>query len=839
MKTFSRRVLLWTTVFVLLVSATVWLDSAHRVVAQNNAAQAELRDFELLDTHTGWVWHGDDLDWTSNGGVTWRRVTPGDAASYRLAGVRFVDQVSGWALLLPDLRVAQGVPPILLARTANAGTTWHFAALPEEMADALLAAKALHLAPLGIDQGWVAANLASSSNFSRGALWYTDDGGATWQERTLPLGEAVQFSDAQTGWIAGGPSGDAFWRTQDGGFTWSEQPLPRQPLTGEQVRAYTPLIAVDGRQLVLPLLVRSEAGQELDWYRSADDGTSWEHEQRKELPSAAPSSVAANDARAWLLARAEAILPPVQPLPYFANTPFGDGRHLVQVKMATAMAGWAKVTGAERNTGLVATRDGGLTWQIVNLPESSRQPGHVPANALHTAAAAHAIETVKHTTIARGPGFDACNLPSLAELATWYSASPYRIVNLYIGGVLRYCSNENLKASTLSQLSAQGWTFIPTWVGPQAPCSVYRSRFDSNPGAAYTQGIAEAEAALAAAKSLGLSEADGSGTIIYYDMESFNASDQSCIAAAQAFVAGWTSRLHERGSQSGLYGSACSPRIERYASIAAPPDAVWVAQWNRSTFDPDMTVAGIFCLDDSLWARSQRIRQYTGGHDETWGGVTLNIDSNVVDGLVADLKAVPPTPVPTPTPTPMPTATPTLQPTIVQETPKLEPMYGEGMCGAGWHMLTNARGYPAYLAANSERNGTIPPAGAALSASWQPAIPADGYYRVEAYIPGHEALQWLCPDAVLASDTSTAYYAVRHADGVTTKMANQAAVRDGWLLLGVYPFRAGLVSEVRLDTATDEEAYTHTVAASALRVTHIENGARGSEFLYLPQINRR
>jgi hypothetical protein len=28
----------------------------------------------------------------------------------------------------------------------------------------------------------------------------------------------------------------------------------------------------------------------------------------------------------------------------------------------------------------------------------------------------------------------------------------------------------------------------------------------------------------------------------------------------------------------------------------------------------------------------QRVHQFKGGHDETWGGVTINVDSNAVDG---------------------------------------------------------------------------------------------------------------------------------------------------------------------------------------------------------------
>jgi hypothetical protein len=34
----------------------------------------------------------------------------------------------------------------------------------------------------------------------------------------------------------------------------------------------------------------------------------------------------------------------------------------------------------------------------------------------------------------------------------------------------------------------------------------------------------------------------------------------------------------------------------------------------------------------------QRLRQYAGGHNETWGATTINIDSNVLDGRVANLR---------------------------------------------------------------------------------------------------------------------------------------------------------------------------------------------------------
>jgi hypothetical protein len=46
-------------------------------------------------------------------------------------------------------------------------------------------------------------------------------------------------------------------------------------------------------------------------------------------------------------------------------------------------------------------------------------------------------------------------------------------------------------------------------------------------------------------------------------------------------------------------------------------------------------VLGIICLSNSFWVNHQRIHQYTGDHDETWGGITINIDDNVMDGILA------------------------------------------------------------------------------------------------------------------------------------------------------------------------------------------------------------
>jgi hypothetical protein len=228
----------------------------------------------------------------------------------------------------------------------------------------------------------------------------------------------------------------------------------------------------------------------------------------------------------------------------------------------------------------------------------------------------------------------------LDQLQTWIASSPYDAVNLYIGGSCRACSNTGLTAEFLTQASQQGWRFIPTWVGPQSACwgGGCSSRISNDPSIAYNQGASEADSALAVAISLGLAEPDGSGTIVYYDLEGYGGADPSCRNAAKSFINGWTARLHQRGSEAGVYTSSCGGAISDFTSISNVPDAIWPAHWIYSYYNDNATVWGLACLSDSLWANHQRIRQYTGGHIETWGGVTLNIDCDVIDGIVANVR---------------------------------------------------------------------------------------------------------------------------------------------------------------------------------------------------------
>jgi hypothetical protein len=224
-----------------------------------------------------------------------------------------------------------------------------------------------------------------------------------------------------------------------------------------------------------------------------------------------------------------------------------------------------------------------------------------------------------------GLGFDACTAPSRRTMSAW-GKSPYRAIGVYIGGVNRGCSQPNLTASWVADHVAAGWHLIPTYVGLQAPTSSCGSCAKLSGSSAASQGTAAANDAVADARAVAI----GPGSPIYFDMESYSRGS-SASGATLAFLAAWTARLHALGYDSGVYSSGASGVADLAGKLGGgylEPDDIWVANWDgRATSADPYLPAG-------AW-NGHRIRQYRGGHNETYGGVTINIDNDYVDGSTA------------------------------------------------------------------------------------------------------------------------------------------------------------------------------------------------------------
>jgi uncharacterized protein with LGFP repeats len=219
-----------------------------------------------------------------------------------------------------------------------------------------------------------------------------------------------------------------------------------------------------------------------------------------------------------------------------------------------------------------------------------------------------------------GQAFDTCSAPSTSTMQGWLS-SPYRGIGIYIGGANRACGDGNLSAGWASVVQGQGWKLAPLYVGLQAPCVNQGGLATINPGSASAQGAAAADDAAQRAANFGM----GAGTPIYFDMEAYGS---GCSDTVRAFEYAWTAELHRLGLVSGVYGSQSSAINDLAGPNPNNPDDIWYAAWNgNASVETGSVLPGAY-------QNHQRIHQYHGDTQQSFGGVALDIDLDFADGAL-------------------------------------------------------------------------------------------------------------------------------------------------------------------------------------------------------------
>ena len=230
--------------------------------------------------------------------------------------------------------------------------------------------------------------------------------------------------------------------------------------------------------------------------------------------------------------------------------------------------------------------------------------------------------------------FDTANLPSLGTMQAWWTDSPYWGIGAYLGGAA-FCKSctfvTNINRDWVKDVQKMGWSFLPVWVGPQAPCFIRNTaKMSADPLVARQEGHDEALKAYAAAINLGLTEASSLKTTIYYDIEAYP-NQAACHEAVTQFLMGWTEQLHAFSLRSGAYGLTSSANYGNWANLAVPPDSVWMAYGIHAGYSPTTTVSSIPNFNASWFSNHQRVFQYSLDKKESWGGVSMSIDSDVAD----------------------------------------------------------------------------------------------------------------------------------------------------------------------------------------------------------------
>ncbi|WP_340537319.1 glycoside hydrolase domain-containing protein [Nocardioides sp. GXZ039] len=239
-----------------------------------------------------------------------------------------------------------------------------------------------------------------------------------------------------------------------------------------------------------------------------------------------------------------------------------------------------------------------------------------------------------------GYGFDQCLAPSQSAMDAWLRRSPFLAVGIYISGDSRACrSQPNLTPQWIRTQLLKGWRLLPITLGPQASCQPrfprYSDDFKISPvkGKAGNYGEARKMARDSAASTVADARALGipAGSTLWYDLEGFDITNTACRESALAFLSTWVTNVRRLGYVTGVYSSAGSgikalddARVNRPGSVTLP-DRIWVARW-----DGVANTSTSYLRPDG-WMPGGRVKQYRGGHDEVWGKVRINIDSNFLD----------------------------------------------------------------------------------------------------------------------------------------------------------------------------------------------------------------
>ncbi|MFJ1604401.1 glycoside hydrolase domain-containing protein [Streptomyces sp. NPDC088253] len=250
----------------------------------------------------------------------------------------------------------------------------------------------------------------------------------------------------------------------------------------------------------------------------------------------------------------------------------------------------------------------------------------LPAAAVGTDAAAGAPAAAPlpaDATSFRGEGFDACTAPGQTAMDAWRDDSDYGAVGVYIGGINRACAQSRLTAGWLRTQYANGWRFIPLYVGRQ-PSSGGSScgggcEAITDP---VPQGTEAADDAVKQATTLGFPK----GTVIYSDLEHYTRGS-AVTSRVLSYLDAYTKRLHTLGYRSGVYGNTSSLVTDLVAnkSRVTLPEVLHFARWNGKSTTTDSTIPA------NLWADHQRVHQYKGDTTETHGGMKISIDRDRLD----------------------------------------------------------------------------------------------------------------------------------------------------------------------------------------------------------------
>ena len=592
----------------------------------------QVQDMKLLAPGVGWVLQQNHLYWTVDNGGSWEDITP-KTTGVQIGTVFFKDSDHGWAVLY-GVSDANAAPAIQFAITTNHGMNWQRQSFdsgvlppPEDVAGVS------SLFFVNEDDGWMVLRLISSSNFSFGVLLRTSDGGITWKRLPVPpAASPIMFVTSQVGWMAGGATGDGLWLTENGGLSWESRSIP-QPDSCSPCRSRYSLpefLNADDGAISVDFLGGLSSTTEL--FLTSNRGRSWSRSESYALSEVGSGRVITSRADTEpfrVISGHEGVSVLTKSTRYSSTLPTGLKANGIvsNAVFADAFNGWAIYAEGEciasksscyQSRDLMATEDGGnATFTLITPAAQSGTVTPLSPTATDASrggvpdARAAASPEATGESVSTRKGFDTSCVTSTTNMDTWYASSPYKDSSVYLGGENATCKpsqNTYLSSSWVSEVLGKGWGLMPLWVGPQAPCQTSCTTC-GNMGTSTSyasQGAAEADSALSAANSFGITNG-----VIYYDMEPYPTTNSTCSSAVRQFLGGWVSEIHSKSNSAFLAGVYdVHTNAADFEQVSPAPDAVWLAYLRGESYSTPPAVSELDNFISGYWTGNQRIMQY-------------------------------------------------------------------------------------------------------------------------------------------------------------------------------------------------------------------------------------
>lgn len=632
-------------------------------IAASAQQAGRIESMKLLTPDVGWAATNKKLFWTTNGGAGWKDITPRTTEQRTIASVFFLDTLNGWAVLAyagkenPKTNISDTL--FELASTTDSGTNWSVQHLdvPDPDFSRGLSGEAW-LDFVDSQHGWLLVRMNGSTAVSMGVLRATEDGGRTWKSLGVPAAGPIRFVTPTDGWMEGGPTEDVtqgVYVTRDGGRNWTLVTLKAPQAMGTKTYPTYQLPQFADKDTGFLLVTFSEPNDEspkLALFTTKDGGRTWTFgSAMTEGGSSWYTTAVGSD---WLaagcpggklaLARATggAMSVASQAAGKTEAACVVPGSGVLGVTFGDSSRGWLLLLSGR----LLSTTDGGGAWRDITPAQAGRVVGRgqstvLPVRSERIDGSPPARPTEPPSSnVSAHLGFDKFPvIPKTSDMQNWMNSSPFYDVGIYLPGSKNKSNDANLTPAWVSAAQGQGWGIMPLWFGLQSACSCYVDKtgkcvpftyqISTNLTQAKMQGTNEATAAIAAARTLGLSP-----SVIYHDIENYAPDGSTCSLPVQAFLGGWDQQMQTVG-KAGVYGNP-APAAQDFSKASPTPDDVWIAKYPAQGQPPQLTIWALGKLTDAPnWTNSQRIHQVQQNLVQAWGSTTTyKIDPDIENATI-------------------------------------------------------------------------------------------------------------------------------------------------------------------------------------------------------------